>query len=68
VPPPSTLIVVGFSRQAADKACTGCRLADQNGAPYGIKNEESEDHPDIFVCDGRRMSWPEFWKKYQNFG
>ena len=68
VPPPSTLIVVGFSRQAADKAFTACRLAGQNGNPYGIKNEESEDYPDIFVCDGPRMPWPEFWKKYQNFG
>jgi hypothetical protein len=68
VPPPSTLIVVGFSRQAADRAFTACQLAGENGNPYGIENEESENHPDIFVCGGPRMSWPEFWRKYQNFG
>jgi hypothetical protein len=66
--PPSALIVVGFSLPAADKAFTACRLAGRNGNPYGIKNEESEDHPDIFVCNGPRLPWPEFWKEYQNFG
>jgi hypothetical protein len=31
-------------------------------------NEESGDHPDIFVCGPPRIPWPEFWKKYRNFG
>jgi hypothetical protein len=39
-----------------------------NGNPYGVKNEESEDHPDIFVCGGPRKTWPEFWKDDQRFG
>jgi hypothetical protein len=68
VPPPPTLIVLGFSREDADKAFTSCRLAGHNGNPYGVKNEESEDHPDIFVCGGPRLSWPEFWQEYQAFG
>ena len=67
-PPPSTLIVLGFSREGAEEAFASCRLAGHNANPYGIKNEESESHPDIFVCAGPRLSWPEFWKKYQNFG
>jgi hypothetical protein len=67
-PPPATLIVLGFSREDAEQAFSGCRLAGHNGNPYGIKNEESEDHPDIFVCGGPRLSWPEFWKEYQAFG
>jgi hypothetical protein len=33
-----------------------------------VKNEESEEHPDIFVCGPPRLPWPEFWKEYQNFG
>jgi hypothetical protein len=66
--PPSVLIVVGFSRQSADRAFTGCRLAGHNGNAEGIKNEESQYHPDIFVCDGPRKPWPEFWKDYQSFG
>jgi hypothetical protein len=59
-PPPSTLIVLGFSREQAEKAFTSCRLAGHNGNPYGVENEESKDHPDIFVCGSPRKSWPEF--------
>jgi hypothetical protein len=67
-PPPTTLIVIGFSREAADHAFTGCRLAGHNGNSLGIKNEESEGHPDIFVCGAPRKPWPEFWRDYQAFG
>jgi 4-amino-4-deoxy-L-arabinose transferase-like glycosyltransferase len=67
-PPPSPLIVIGFSREAADRAFTSCRLAGQNGNSYGVQNEESRMHPDIFVCGPPRMPWPEFWKEYQAFG
>jgi hypothetical protein len=68
VPPPSTLIVLGFSRQDAERTFIGCRPAGHNGNPYGVQNEESRDHPDIFVCGPPRMSWPEFWTAFQNFG
>jgi Dolichyl-phosphate-mannose-protein mannosyltransferase len=67
-PPPSTLIVIGFSQQDANEAFTACRLAGHNGNTQVVRNEESQDHPDIFVCGGPRMPWPEFWKEYQNFG
>lgn len=67
-PPPATPIVLGFSREDAEKAFTACRLVGHNGNPYGIKNEESEAHPDIFVCGGPRLSWPKFWEEYQAFG
>ncbi len=67
-PPPSTLIVLGFTHEQADRAFTSCRLAGHNGNPYGVKNEESEDHPDIFVCGGPRQGWPDFWSDYQSFG
>ncbi len=65
-PAPSTLIVLGFSRKGAERAFTACRVAGH--VSNGVKNEESQDHPDIFVCDSPRLSWPEFWKTYQNFG
>jgi hypothetical protein len=68
VPTPSTLIVVGLSRHSADRLFTSCRLAGHNGNPYGVHNEESDDHPDIFVCGPPRVPWPEFWKDNQNFG
>jgi dolichyl-phosphate-mannose-protein mannosyltransferase len=68
VPPPMTLIVVGSTRKQADRLFTSCRLAGHNGNSFGVKNEESEEHPDIFVCEGPRLPWPEFWKVYQGFG
>jgi hypothetical protein len=68
VPPPSTLIVLGTSWKDADRMYTSCHLAGHNGNALGIPNEESQDHPDIFVCGGPRLPWPEFWKEYQGFG
>ncbi len=66
--PPEMLIVVGFSEAAANRAFTGCRLAGHNGNSEGVKNEESQDHPNIFVCGGPRKPWPVFWQDYQSFG
>jgi hypothetical protein len=67
-PPPSTLIVVGWSPSQMDEAFTGCRLAGHVANPSGVKNEESEDHPDIYVCGGPRKPWAEFWEDHQRFG
>ena len=67
-PPPTTLIVVGFSREQADESFTSCQVAGHNGNPEGVKNEESQYHSDIFVCGSPRLPWPEFWKKNQRFG
>jgi hypothetical protein len=67
-PPPKTLIVVGLPRDYVDKMFQSCRLAGHNGNAYGIKNEESEDHPDIFVCGPPRKPWPQFWDDFQSYG
>jgi hypothetical protein len=67
-PPPSTLIVLGASREWADRNFTSCRLAGHNRNSEGIRNEESVEHPDIFVCGPPRKSWAEFWKEHQYFG
>jgi len=67
-PPPITLIVVGLSRPAIDQVFTGCQLAGHNANAEGISNEESQMHPDIFVCGPPLLPWPEFWKRYQGFG
>jgi hypothetical protein len=66
--PPTTLIVLGITREQADEIFTGCRLAGHNGNSLGVKNEESEDHPDIFVCGPPRKPWPEVWKEHKDFG
>ncbi len=68
-PPPQTLIVVGFSGTPQERQIfDSCTLAGHNGNRYGILNEESRDHPDVFVCRGLRLSWPELWGKLRSFG
>ncbi len=67
-PAPTTLIVLGLNAQEANAIFTGCRLAGHNGNAEGVRNEESQYHPDIFVCGPPREPWPELWKNHQNFG
>jgi 4-amino-4-deoxy-L-arabinose transferase-like glycosyltransferase len=67
-PPPRTLIVVGISRGYANSHFEACRLAGHNGNPYGINNEDSREHPDIFVCGPPLKGWPAFWQGFQWFG
>ncbi|HEV2488051.1 MAG TPA: glycosyltransferase family 39 protein [Terracidiphilus sp.] len=67
-PPPTTLIVLGFSSESVDRAFTGCRLAGHNINSEGIRNEESQYHPDIFVCGAPRKPWPQFWTDNQRYG
>jgi hypothetical protein len=65
---PSTLIVVGWSERQVDREFTACRVAGHNGNALGIHNEESNDHPDIYVCGPPKKGWPEFWRTNQRFG
>lgn len=67
-PAPTTFIVLGITRQQADSIFTGCRWAGHNGNSLGIHNEESDYHPDIFLCGPPRLAWPELWKRHRDFG
>jgi hypothetical protein len=67
-PQPTTLIVIGLKPEQANAIFTGCRLAGHNGNSEGLQNEESQYHPDIFVCGPPRIPWPELWKDHQDFG
>ncbi|HTV04581.1 MAG TPA: glycosyltransferase family 39 protein [Acidobacteriaceae bacterium] len=67
-PPPTTIIVLGLTREQADSIFTGCRLAGHNGNSLGVQNEESEYHPDIFLCGPLRFPWAEAWKRHRDFG
>jgi hypothetical protein len=68
VPTPTTLIVIGFSQKQAEEAFIACRWAGHKGNSEGVKNEESEYRPDIFVCGPPKMPWPEFWSTHQRYG
>lgn len=67
-PPPQVLIVMGFSRETAERIFTTCDVAGRVTNPYNVENEETRFHPDIFVCRGLRMTWPEFWEQVKVFG
>ena len=66
--PPTTIIVLGNSEKRANQLFTGCRLVAHNGNSFGVKNEESEKHPDIFVCGPLRWPWEQVWGKAEEFG
>lgn len=65
---PTTLIVLGNPRERADALFTDCRLAGHTANAWGVVNEESRDHPDIFVCGPAREPWGELWKHGPDFG
>jgi 4-amino-4-deoxy-L-arabinose transferase-like glycosyltransferase len=66
--PPRTVIVLGSSRERADELFVDCRLAGHTGDAWGVVNEESRDHPDIFVCGPARKPWSELWSHGPEFG
>ncbi len=67
-PPPTTFIVLGLTADQANSIFTNCRLAGHNGNSEGVQNEESQYHPDIFVCGPTRLPLPELWKRHKDFG
>jgi hypothetical protein len=67
-PQPETVIVVGFSRRFVERNFASCQLVAKVWNEFGVQNEETRDHPDIFVCRGLKQSWQDFWKKFQYFG
>ncbi len=67
-PPPETLIVVGFRPEFMESNFQSCRVAGQNANRYGFDNEESREHPKIFLCGPPRDPWPESWSNFQYYG
>jgi hypothetical protein len=67
-PAPTTFIVIGLTPKQANSIFTACQLAAHNGNSEGVRNEESQYHPDIFVCGPTRLPLPELWKNHQDFG
>jgi 4-amino-4-deoxy-L-arabinose transferase-like glycosyltransferase len=65
--PPTTLIVLGWTPDDANALFSGCTLSGRNGNAEGVPNEESTQHPYIFVCGPPRLPWPNFWKDAQYF-
>jgi hypothetical protein len=67
-PLPQTLIVIGLSREFLERNFESCVLAGHVVNRYGVQNEETTRHPDLFVCRGLRQPWPAFWKEFRYYG
>jgi hypothetical protein len=67
-PPPQTLIVLGLSREELARDFESCEVAGQISNRFGVMNEETRDHRDIYVCRQLRKPWFEFWKDFRYFG
>jgi hypothetical protein len=67
-PPPDTLIVLGHSPDFLFENFNSCQVAAHSWNRFGVGNEETLDHPDIYVCKGPKKSWREFWAAYRHFG
>jgi hypothetical protein len=65
---PTTIIALGIRPEEADQIFANCRLAGHNGNSLAIRNEESKDHPWIFLCGPPRKPWAEVWKEHRDFG
>jgi len=65
--PPTTIIALGIRPEQADQIFTNCRVAGHNNS-QGVRNEESTDHPWIFLCGPPRKPWAEVWKEHRDFG
>ncbi len=67
-PPPETVIVLGLDPAWVYTLFETCSIAGSTVNPYGIQNEESQEHPDILLCRNLRQPWEQFWKDFHYFG
>lgn len=67
-PAPKTVLVVGSDREGVEQACTSVQLAGHITNAAGVRNEETERHPDIFICRGLRQPLEKMWPKLRSFG
>ena len=68
IPPPTTLIVLGLSSEKSQRNLHRLPPGGPQRQSVGVHNEESDYHPDIFVCGPPRLPWPELWKDHKDFG
>jgi hypothetical protein len=60
-PPPRTLVVVGLSPEFVKDNFTSCESRGTITNRFGVPNEETEMHKYLWVCQGPREPWPDFW-------
>ncbi len=66
--PPDPVIVVGSNLTNQLKNFQTCSVVAHTILPYGVRNEETDDEPQILLCRHLRYAWPEIWSRVQEFG
>ncbi len=66
--PPDPVIVVGSNLENQLKNFQSCSVVAHTVLPYGVRNEETDDEPEILLCRHLRLPWPEAWSHSQQFG
>jgi len=66
--PKSTLIVLGDSREGLEPYFASVQLVGHTPNPWHLENEETRDHPDIYLCRGPRQSLAGLWPRLRSFG
>jgi 4-amino-4-deoxy-L-arabinose transferase-like glycosyltransferase len=64
---PETVIVVGGRLEDESRFFESCKVMGMVHLPYGVQNEESEDHPQILVCQHLKGSWAVVWGRSRDF-
>jgi hypothetical protein len=65
---PETVIITGGELEDELHNFESCTVVAHVIIPYGVRNEESRDHPEILVCHHLRWPWPVAWSRSQEFG
>jgi hypothetical protein len=61
-PAPETVIAVGIDRGYLNRFFERCEYAGALSNRYGVENEESTLHKELFICREAHRSWPEMWQ------
>lgn len=67
-PAPRQVIALGYTASQASLAFESCTRVGRNDNRYGVPNEESREHGDIWLCGAARLPWPDLWKRLRTFG
>lgn len=67
-PPPTTLIVLGSRAEDLAEFFEHVEIAGHTPNPFGVENEETRDHPVIYLCRGMRRPWADVWAENRDFG
>lgn len=65
---PQVVVAVGFDLQFLSRFFGSCEVVAHSRNAYGLANEETAWHKNIYLCRKPNFRWMEFWKYHRQFG